>query len=413
MKQYLEMFRDGRPCQENNTADRGMAVNDKQKRLRFVIACEVIDNVRLMKPHGMLPYTMYKHYGYESEVLTYRHGDYPYLENELKGLKIRFLRSLFYKKAKWPFFLYLARNARNIDVLMVYNVKKRPIYNGLIYKLFNPRGFLYAKADTSRSRFGFYVDNAFFLYRYYMRFLGRLFLSRCNAVSVESSDVFNNVTQVPRDKLLLMPCGFDPDIVDALGVRTRSFDEKENIVLHVARMGAAAKNSEHLLRSIARMEVPEGWRFVFAGGQTPEFKKLKEELLAAHPQLADVVAFYDHLSDKAQLYDLYSRAKIFCLPSKTETFGNVLVEAQHFGNAIAGSEHLPSVRDLIDGGRAGITFSLEREDDMAERLAALMRDQERLRTMSQAAIEYAEKHLVWRDIAAGLDRKIREHYEQQ
>lgn len=391
----------------------GRNMAEHGRKLRFVIACEVIDNVRLMKPHGMIPYTLYKHYGYEAEVLTYRHGDYPYLERELKGLRVRFLRSLFSKKAKWPFFLYLALNARKIDVLMVYNIKKRPIYNGLLYKLFNPGGFLYAKADTSQPRFGFYVDNAFFLYRHYMRFLGRLFLRRCDAISVESSEVYAHNRQVPREKLLLMPCGFDPEIVDALGVRPRSFAEKENLVLHVARMGAPAKNSEHLLRSIARMQVPEGWRFVFVGSQTRAFKKFRQRMLSEHPQLEKVVEFYEHLSDKAELYEFYSRAKIFCLPSKTETFGNVLVEAQHFGNAIAGSAHLPSVRDLIDEGRAGITFSLEREAELGEQLGELMADQERLAAMSRAAVAYAEAHLVWRKIVEPLDARIRQHYSRQ
>lgn len=381
-----------------------------KRKLRFVIACEVIDNVLLMKPHGMLPYTMYKHYGYDAEVVTYRHGEYPYLERELKGLKVRFLRSLVSKKAKWPFFLYLALNARKIDVLMVYNIKKRPIYNGLLYKFLNPNGFLYAKADTSQPRFGFYVDNAFFVYKHYMRFLGKLFLRRCNAVSVESRGVYDHVTQVPREKLLLMPCGFDPEIVDSLGVRVRPFEEKENIVLHVARMGVPAKNSEYLLQSVANMPVPDGWRFVFVGSQTSEFRRMKERLIEKEPSLANVTQFFEHISDKAQLYDLYSRAKIFCLPSKTETFGNVLVEAQHFGNVIAGSEHLPSVRDLIDNGKAGVTFSIDSERDLADKLLELMSDQNALKAMSEASMRYAERNLVWRDIAAPLDRKIREHY---
>lgn len=385
-------------------------MSKEQKQLRFVIACEVIDNVLLMKPHGMTAYTLYKHYGYDAEVVTYRHGTYPYLEHELKGLKIRFLRSLFSKKAKWPFFLYLLFNARNIDVLMVYNIKKRPIYNGLLYKLLNPNGFLYAKADTSRSRLGFYVDNAFFLYKYYMRFLGKTFLKKCNAVSVESSGVYDHVTQVPQEKLLLMPCGFDPEIVDALGVKARSFAEKENVVLHVARMGTAAKNSEHLLKSILHIENLDGWRFLFVGSQTSSFRKLKETLFAEHPQLADVVEFHEHISDKAQLYELYSRAKIFCLPSKTETFGNVLVEAQHFGNVIAGGEHLPSVQDLVDGGRAGITYSIDVEDDLAVKMAALMSDQERMESMSLAAVEYAEEKLVWKGVVKELHEKIMKHY---
>jgi len=380
-------------------------------KLRFVIACEVIDNTRLMQPHGMIPYTLYKHYGYDSEIVSYQHGDYSYLENELRGLKIRFLRHFISRKAKWPFFIYLAMNARKIDVLMVYNVKKRPIYYGLIYKLFNPGGFLYAKADTALSQFNFYVDNAFLPYKLYMRALGKIFLKKCNAVSIESSIPYHGNTQVPRNKLLLMPCGLDIDIVNRLGIRQRKFSEKENIVLHVSRMGTKQKNTEHILRSILLMPaIPEGWKFVFIGSQTKAFGKFVSDFIDEHPEIAPYLEFHEHVADKKELYEYYSRAKIFCLPSRIESFGNVLVEALHFGVAIASNETIPSVQDLVDNGRNGITFSIDREDDMVVQLHELMLDHDRLGKMSEAARDYARTHLVWKDIVFPLDVKIREHF---
>lgn len=386
-------------------------MNNKPGKLHFVIACEVIDNRRLMQPHGMIPYTLFKYYGYDSEVVTYRNDIYPYLDNELMGLRIRFLKHLFSRKSKLPFFIFLALNARKIDVLMVYNVKKRPIYYGLIYKLFNPRGFLYAKGDTALSEFNFYVENAFLPYKLYMRFLGRVFLKKCDAISIESSIPYQTNTQVSRDKLLLMPCGLDMDIVNHLGVKRRKFHEKENIVLHVSRMGTKQKNTEHILRSLTLMDdVPEGWCFVFIGSQTNAFKKYVANFLEEYPRIAPLLEFHEHVTDKKQLYDYYSRAKVFCLPSRIESFGNVLVEALHFGVAIASNETIPSVQDLVDKGRNGITFSIEQENDMAIQLHDLMLNQERLKAMSDAAMEYSRMHLVWRDIVAPLDKKIKEHY---
>ncbi|MGE0081703.1 MAG: glycosyltransferase family 4 protein, partial [Thiohalomonadaceae bacterium] len=314
--------------------------------------------------------------------MTYRNGGYGYLERELRGLKIRFLPHFFSKKFKLPFFVYLALNARKIDALMVYNVKKRPIYYGLIYKLFNPNGFLYAKADTALSEFNFYVANAFLPYKLYMHALGKRFLNKCDAVSFESTRPYHENRQVASHKKLFIPCGFDPDIVTALGVPERPFAEKENIVLHVARMGTFQKNTEHLIRSIPKMRLPDEWRFVFIGSQTSSFRQFREEFVNAHPGLRDRLEFHDHVSDKARLYDFYSRAKIFCLPSRIESFGNVLVEALYFGNAIAATGSNPSVQDLVDGERNGITFDIEQEDDLARKLEALIADPERLAQMS-------------------------------
>lgn len=382
-----------------------------RKPLRFVIACEVIDNVRLMQPHGMIPYTLHKHYGYDAEVVTYRNGEYSYLENELKGLKIRFLPHFFSKKFKLPFLWYLATHARKIDVLMVYNVKKRPIYYGLTYKLFNPRGFLYSKADTALSEFNFYVENAFLPYKLYMRALGRLFLRKCDAVSIESSKPYRENRQVPEDKKLQMPCGLDPEIVAHLNVRQRDFDEKENIVLHVSRMGTHQKNVEHLVRSIARMHIPDDWRFVFIGSQTPAFRRFLDEFAREHPAAAARMEFHEHIGSKARLFDFYSRAKIFCLPSRIESFGNVLVEAEYFGDAIAATETIPSVQDLVDGGKAGITFSIQDENDLARKLESLIHEPARLRSMSEGAAAYARQHLLWKEIVAPLDAAIRRHYQ--
>ncbi|WP_166668856.1 glycosyltransferase family 4 protein [Thiohalophilus thiocyanatoxydans] len=363
-----------------------------------------------MQPHGMIPYTLYKHYGYDAEVLTYRNGEYPYIENELKGLKIRFLPHFFSKKFKLPFFWYLARNAGKIDVLMVYNVKKRPIYYGLVYKLFNPKGFLYSKADTALPAFTFYVEKAFLPYKFYMRALGKLFLKKCNAVSFESSQPYQNNKQVTADKKLLIPCGFDPDIVKNLSVRERNFSDKENIVLHVARMGSHQKNTEHLVRSVAKMQIPDDWRFVFIGSQTAEFRRFRETFVREHPDLEDRMEFHEHIQSKAELYDFYSRAKIFCLPSRTESFGNVLVEALYFGNAIAATETIPSVQDLADKGNNGIMFTLE-PNDLAQQLERLMLDPERLASMSSSARDYAEKHLNWKNTLRPLHEKIQAHYK--
>lgn len=381
------------------------------RKLRFVIACEVIDNLRLMKPHGMVPYTLYKHYGYDSEVLAYNQGEYPFLDNEVKGLKIRFLKPFPTRKSILPYLFYFARHARNIDVLMVYNVKKRPIYYGLMYKFFNPTGFLHVRADTSEPKIGFYVEHAFFLYKWYMQFLGRRFLNKCNTISVETSYIFEHYHPVDRSKLIKIPCGFDPDIAAKVGVPVRSFAEKENIVLHVARIGAWNKFSEHILDTLARIDVPDDWQFIFVGSQTAAFKEYAKQFMTDHPDKAHRVQLVEHTENKADLYDYYSRAKIFCLPSRREPFGNVLVEAQYYANVIVGSSHIPSVQDLTDQGKSGLMFDVNSPSEMGEQLLKLMQDQELLAEMSAAARSYCENNLIWKDIVAPLHNRIQHYYQ--
>ncbi|MGE0081412.1 MAG: glycosyltransferase, partial [Thiohalomonadaceae bacterium] len=72
---------------------------------------------------------------------------------------------------------------------------------------------------------------------------------------------------------------------------------------------------------------------------------------------------------------------------------------------------IPSVQDLVDGERNGITFDIEQEDDLARKLEALIADPERLAQMSESARAYARSRLVWKDIVAPLDAAIRRHYQ--
>ena len=105
---------------------------------RFVTIVPHIENLELRKDTGQIPYHFYKELGYESTLVSYFYTlkggrkagpvkfpptireeiikDYPFLDSEVKGLKMHFLpydgRERFYEKAIKK---YIEIEAKNID----------------------------------------------------------------------------------------------------------------------------------------------------------------------------------------------------------------------------------------------------------------------------------------------------------
>jgi L-malate glycosyltransferase len=48
-------------------------------------------NVHLIKDVGMIPYILYKYYGYDSKIVCYNNETYSSLNKEVKGLKLNFI----------------------------------------------------------------------------------------------------------------------------------------------------------------------------------------------------------------------------------------------------------------------------------------------------------------------------------
>ena len=60
--------------------------------MRFVTMYPETENVHLIKDVGMIPFIMHKKFAYDSTIVCYKNEDYSYLENEVKGLKLDFIK---------------------------------------------------------------------------------------------------------------------------------------------------------------------------------------------------------------------------------------------------------------------------------------------------------------------------------
>ncbi len=109
--------------------------------------------------------------------------------------------------------------------------------------------------------------------------------------------------------------------------------------------------------------------------------------LAATLGVADVVRFVPALSQPA-LARWYAAASLVCVPSYSETFGLVALEAQACGTPVVAAA-VGGLTTAVGDGRSGVLVHGHDPADYAAALAGLLDDPSRRRAMGVAAVRHA------------------------
>ncbi len=384
--------------------------------MKIVLLFDHLQNMHLLKDVGMVPYLLGKAMACDIEISGYRNDvDYPYLKAPLPDLRVSFIGDRFV--SRWTTYLWLWKNAREIDVLMLFHICTPSIYQGLLYKLRNPSGYLYLKADIASEQVGYaaIVRKSNLLSGFKRWLLAKALMKKIDLISVECSRTFQNVRSIPKEKLIHIPNGFWGGLADYYSVARRPFTAKENRILLVARHGTHEKNSELMLDALRLMPFSSlaGWEIFFVGTATEAFRQEFSHFQVDRADLEKQVRLVGELTDKKELLELYAGSKLLVLPSRKDSFPLVCCEALYFGNALIMTRELTSSVDLTDSERAGLTFHNENARDLADKLMASISDSATLKKMCEHACEYAGQYLVWETIVARLAARIRGDFERR
>ena len=356
---------------------------------RLVLIFENLYNHHLVKDVGQLPYLLGKYYNYCSAIACRKRDTYTHLDSGMRELQLDFTISSY---------LYLLRNARNIDICMLFHIRAKSVYQGLLYKLLNPGCFFYIKADTTEKVLP-YVTKAGRnpVAQAYNRFFFRWFVKKVDLVSFETRQVYETIDEIPSNKKIYLPNGFDTNFPKMLGLTQKMYSEKKDLILCCARHGTEQKNSELLLDVLKSLQLPDSWHVVFAGEATREFQNAVDQLKTECPHLADKVVLTGNISDRKQLYELYNDAKIFCLPSRWESWGLVCTEALYFGCALIMTREVISADDLTNFGEAGVLAGTENSGEWAAVLQGLVSDPKLGEFYSMKGRDHFATHFAWPD----------------
>ncbi|MFA6275865.1 MAG: glycosyltransferase [Pedobacter sp.] len=360
---------------------------------RFLTIFPIATNVHLIKDVGMIPYILHKELNYESTLLCYKNDDYYYLEKEVKGLKIEYLKKIFHNQL-FDVLFFLLFNRREYDVLQVYQLSRINLILCFFVKIcsFNKRK-TYLKLDADDQVLNYLPSK-----------ITKYLLRKIDVVSVENQTYFAylNLTMQLGRKIDYVPNGFYDDGVQ----KPLNFNKKENKILTVGRIGTKQKATEILCKAFKKFSIyNQDWRLEIIGPIENEFKPFITNYFKQNPDLRDRVTFTGPINNRKVLENYYATAKVFALTSRYEGFPLVLTEAAKFGCFIISTD-LPAVKDLIDDNHYGKVFPIDDDNYLVDLFKEISNNPHLLEKLSPEFQSFAYEHFYWPEICKTIDKLV-------
>ena len=102
--------------------------------------------------------------------------------------------------------------------------------------------------------------------------------------------------------------------------------------------------------------------------------------------------------DRAVIEDLYREADLFVLPSRLETWGDVLLEAMAYSLPCVGVR-VDAMEEIILDGETGVLVPAQDSDALAGVLVRLLNDPHERVRMGQAGRKRVEESFTWDGVA--------------
>lgn len=361
--------------------------------MKFVHICEEFEYTWIGKDNGMIPIYAHNVLGFESEIVTCDlKEDLP---EDVRGVKIVKIPRWFKKMKKFapwvmfikriPLYRYICKNAKDIDVLMLFHVTKCSYWNAFFYKKFNPNGKVFIKADFNLGVYEKEIKKTQMKPRNLREFFRKRreikeydkrkkLVQIANLISYETREAYdkmkNSYAGVSTEgRTILLPNGYD-DLLIEKNFKLKNYEEKENIFLTVGRLGTEEKNTEFLLKVLEKVDLKD-WKFFFVGSIESKFQKKIDDFFQRFPEKKENIIFMGIVKDRELLYEYYNRSKVFILPSKWESFGIVMVEAMAFNNYVLTSNTC-AAKDITDAEKVGEIFSIVDENELIEKVRKII-----------------------------------------
>jgi len=313
----------------------------------FTIIFPVAQNVHLIKDVGQIANAVAASGNYSSTLVCYKNSEhYTHLNTEANYLKIDFIspngKFLFLEKAVLN---YLKENAKKIDVLQLFHLTKETIYYALYFAFLNKKAKIYIKMDVYNETL---MQDVIYskkpIFQWIHKKAEKQFFKKITVISAENPTSLALLKQkFPqlKNKAILVTNGVNGSFLKTHFPIINSFEEKENIILSVGRIGAVDKNYEMLLDAFVLAKLTN-WKLVLVGPVEAAFQEKTNQLFDTNPTLQPQIELIGNVENRKELYNYYNRSKIFCLSSPQESFGIAFVEAMYFGNYVIGTTGMSS-----------------------------------------------------------------------
>lgn len=386
----------------------------KKKKLHIVSLFHLNTNIA-GKDMFLVPMYLGRHLGASVE-LVYPRADFNQeFSGEYRGVKLTPIRSKskYYstfwseKEMGW----WLVKNARRIDVLFLFWLNPRNIIFARIYKFLNPKGVCYIKGDFNEN----HLKTISFPQSGGLKWRIKEFLYK--GIDVLSSETVRSTELIQkgllgshlRHKTIYMPNAFDTDLCRQKGIVRIPFEQKENMIITVGRIGSDQKNNRMMLRVLDGVDM-RNWKFVFIGPIENDFNKDFEEFIVSNPDKKERVLLIGSVDNKEMLFGYYNRAKVFISTSTFEGFANVFVEALYFGNYIL-STKVGGTYEVSNQEKIGKLIDITDESTFKKHLTDIIEGKIDIEVNCAKACDFADDRFVWTKAITSVAQRIKEVYD--
>lgn len=171
---------------------------------------------------------------------------------------------------------------------------------------------------------------------------------------------------------------------EALKIRANFSIKDEDILILFAGKLEAIKNPLLLLSAFKNIR-KHGIHLAFVGNGALE-ENLKTTVKRSEIKNVHFMDF----QNQTQMPAIYQACDLFCLPSKSETWGLAINEAMACGKAILTSDKVGCAEDLVDFENGAI-FQSGNLAELTQKLIALTNDKSTLKTMGENSLNYIQK----------------------
>jgi len=326
-----------------------------------------------------------------------RHGE----PVDLDGVSVWYFRSRFFRRLYWspPLAAALAARVREFDVVHTHAIYLWPLWAaaraarraGVPYVV-SPRGMLEKGLIHAKSR---YMKAA------WIGLIEKRNLEHAAAIHVTSDREANEVAAFgfALPPLQVVPNGVEFDPIRDGGLPSAAIAAiitAGPFLLFLGRLNW----KKGLDRLIAALPGAPGVRVVIAGNDEDGYR-VPIETQAARLGVGDRIVFGGPVfgADKFALLD---RAQALVLPSYSENFGNVVLEAMAFGCPVIVTPEV-GLAPVVDEAGAGLVAE-GNPTSLASAIARLMGDTELRRRMGECGRRIVAERFTWPAVAERMER---------
>jgi len=180
--------------------------------------------------------------------------------------------------------------------------------------------------------------------------------------------------------------------VDNVGkYQEKSFDNKTILFVASLTKSQRHKGFKYLLQALVAVKkrVKNAKLFVVGDGDAVlEYKKLAKTLGLEHNVVFTGPLFGEKLNN------MFRRAHILVLPSLSESFGMVLIEAMAQGTPVIGTA-IGGIPDIVTHGKEGLIVPPYNSQALADAITTILENSALAETMGKAGFEKVKNNYLW------------------